>query len=104
MTVPNPERETSTPAIESFIEGYDDGIHRALVAMYLPEAAYDIRNLDDSRTASPGGDPPMQMVGKRIFIEEGATRTVAIEFTLPPEHGGCGHPAVGAGSTGDATW
>lgn len=87
VRVPNPERTVSSPAVESAIDGYDNGIHRSLVAIYLPEAAYDIRSLDLPYSES-GLDPPLQMVGKRIFIEEGETQTVAIEFTLPPYHGG----------------
>jgi hypothetical protein len=86
--VPNPEREQTSPAIESFIEGYDNGIHRALVAVYLPEAAYHVRNLDELPYSEAGADPPMLMVGKRIFIEEGETGTVAIEFSMPAELGG----------------
>jgi hypothetical protein len=87
VRVPNPERTVTSAAVESFIDGYDDGIHRALVAIYLPTAAYDIRSLDLPYSES-GLDPPLTMVGKRIFIEEGDAKTVAIEFTLPPEHAG----------------
>ena len=100
VAVPNPVREETSPAIESFIEGYDDGVHRALVAVYLPEAAYDIRNLDDVPYSEAGEDPPMLMVGKRVFIEQGETVTVALEFTLPPEQGSRPAAAVGAGATG----
>lgn len=87
VRVPNPERSVTSPAIESFKEGYDDGIHRALVAVYLPAAAYDIRSLDLPYSES-GLDPPLNMVGKRIFIAEGDTQTVALEFKLPPQQGG----------------
>lgn len=87
VRVPNPERAVTTPAVESFIEGYDDGIHRALVAVYLPAAAYDVRSLDLPYSEA-GLDPPLQMVGKRVFIEQGEEASVAIEFFLPPYQGG----------------
>ena len=87
VEVPNPVRPGDTPGVESYIEGYDDGVHRALVALYLPEAASDIRSLDLEFTEA-GADPPLWMVAKRIFIDEGETKRVAVEFTLPPEHAG----------------
>jgi hypothetical protein len=52
------------------------------VAVYLPKAAFDVRTLDLSFSEA-GLDPPLWMVGKRIYIEEGATKSVAIEFKLP---------------------
>ncbi|MEQ1786817.1 MAG: DUF4012 domain-containing protein, partial [Acidimicrobiales bacterium] len=87
VRVPNPERAVSSPSIESFKPGYDDGIHRALVAIYLPATAYDIHSLDLPYSES-GLDPPLKMAGTRIFIEEGETGSVAIEFTLPDYQGG----------------
>ena len=87
VRVPNPEREGDTAGVESYKEGYAPGTHRALVAIYLPSAAYDVRSLDLEFSES-GADPPLWMVGKRIFIEEGEEKSVAIEFKLPADHPG----------------
>ncbi|MFL6205859.1 MAG: DUF4012 domain-containing protein [Acidimicrobiales bacterium] len=87
VRIPNPEREGDTSGVESYKDGYKQGIHRALVAVYLPEAAYDIHSLDLDFSET-GSDPPLQMVGKRVFVEEGASRTLAIEFQLPADHPG----------------
>ena len=82
VEVPNPEREGDTEGVESYIPDLKDGIHRALVAVYLPAASFDIETLDLD-FSEVGPDPPLLMVGKRIYIEEGASRSVAIEFKLP---------------------
>lgn len=87
VSIPNPERPGGTSGVESYIPGYAAGVHRALVGIYLPEAAFEIRSLDQELSES-GADGPMWMVGKRVFIEEGDTESVAIEFKLPPEQGG----------------
>jgi hypothetical protein len=87
VRIPNPERKGDTAGVESYKEGYKEGAHRALVAVYLPEDAYDIHSLDLDFSES-GSDPPLQMVGKRVFVDEGASRTLAIEFQLPGDHPG----------------
>jgi hypothetical protein len=87
VRVPNPERSGDTEGVESYKSGYKEGIHRALVAVYLPAAAYEINTLD-LEFSEAGADPPLWMVGKRIFIEEGAEQSVAVEFKLPPAQGG----------------
>src|SRR4029078_12413558 len=87
VRIPNPKREGDTEGVESYKEGYKAGVHRALVAVYLPKAAYAIRSLDLEFSES-GADPPLLMVGKRVFIDEGASRTLAVEFQLPADHPG----------------
>jgi Protein of unknown function (DUF4012) len=87
VRVPNPERSGNTSGVESYKEGYKAGIHRALVALYLPAQAFDIKSLDLDFSEA-GADPPLWMVGKRIYIEEGHDKSVAVEFKLPPEHRG----------------
>src|SRR3546814_6446639 len=67
--IENPERERTSVALESARpeSEYRDGMHRVLLAVYLPEAAYDIRSPDLPVTeAGPDGPPPM--VGQRTFI------------------------------------
>ncbi len=87
VRVPNPTREGDTEGVESYMEGYAPGLHRALVAVYLPQAAFDIRAVDGD-VSEAGADGPTWMVAQRAFIEEGEEVDVAFEFSLPQEHAG----------------
>jgi hypothetical protein len=85
VRIPNPQRSGDTGGVESYKEGYPPGVHRAMVAVYLPAAAYDIRVVG-GEVSEAGPDPPLQMIARRVFIDEGAERYVAFDFTLPPDH------------------
>ena len=87
VAVPNPTREGDTAGVESFKKGFAPGVHRAMVGVYLPRAAFEIRAVGGEVTEA-GADPPMWMVAQRVFIDEGEARDVAFEFSLPPDHGG----------------
>jgi hypothetical protein len=87
VTIPNPTREGDTAGVESYKPDYEPGVHRAMVAVYLPRAAFDIRAVGGEVTEA-GADPPMWMVAQRVFIEEGDERAVTFGFALPPERGG----------------
>jgi hypothetical protein len=84
VRIPNPEREGDTGSVESH---YGNGVHRALVALYLPQAASDIRVVG-REVSEAGADPPLWMVGTRVFVEEGDEEIVAVEFELPIDHPG----------------
>lgn len=85
----NPERDRTSVGIESSRPEpeYRNGMHRVLLAVYLPKAAYDVATLDLPITES-GRDGPMNMVGKRSFVAEGETVNLALEFSLPADHDG----------------
>ncbi len=86
VRIANPERERTSAAVESARPepAYRDGVHRAMVAIYLPEAAFDIYSLD-LPLSEYGLDPPLQMVGRRVFIEEGDEAVLDLAFSLPEE-------------------
>jgi hypothetical protein len=87
VRVPNPERDGDTAGVESYKADFAPGLHRALVGVYLPRAAFDIHAVSGPVTEA-GADGPMWMVAQRVFIEEGEEEDVTFEFSLPPEHGG----------------
>jgi hypothetical protein len=85
VTITNPVPERTSAYIDGFYDGLTNGTHRTMVAVYLPEEAYEIHSLDLPFTEG-GDDPPLQMWAKRFEIPRGETRRVALEFRLPPDH------------------
>jgi hypothetical protein len=86
---PVPPPEQTSPYVEGsgIGRGETNGTHRALVAVYMPGAAFDIRTVDEPFTEQ-GHDPPLIMAGKRITIPQGETVRVAMEFSLPQDYVG----------------
>lgn len=84
---PDPPPEQLSPYVDGSYDGPNNGVHDALVAVYLPQGAYNVRSLDVPFTEQ-GWDPPLYMAGKRIEIERGGSTRVALEFSLPPEYVG----------------
>ena len=72
VEVPNPERD-GRHGRRGVVQrrATTTALHRALVAVYLPEAAVRHPHRSTVEFSEAGADPPMWMVGKRIFIEEG---------------------------------
>jgi hypothetical protein len=85
VTITNPVPERTSAYIDGWYDGLTHGTHRTMVAVYLPEVAYNIRSLD-LPFSELGEDPPLQMFAKRFEIPRGETRRVALEFTLPKKH------------------
>jgi hypothetical protein len=81
---PVPPPDQASPYVDGSYDGPTGGAHRSLVAVYLPEAAYNIRTLDEPYTEA-GIDPPLHMVGNRITIPLGETVRVGFEFSLPKD-------------------
>ena len=81
---PVPPKDQISPYVDGSAGGTTNGAHRALVAVYLPQYAYDIRPLGQP-FSEQGHDPPLQMAGTRIRIPLGETVRVSLEFSLPPE-------------------
>lgn len=80
--VPPPDKTNA------YIEGsfsYDKkGTHSAMVAVYLPKAAYSVRSID-FETSDLGSDPPLQMIATRIQVPRGETVRTGYEFRLPAD-------------------
>jgi hypothetical protein len=83
---PDPPADQISDYIQGDIEGRPqrDGLHRALVAVYMPRAATGVRSLDVPFTEQ-GRDPPLVMAAKRIDVPKGETVRAAMEFSLPPD-------------------
>jgi hypothetical protein len=84
VIINNPEVERTSRQVDGYYQGLTGGDHRALVAVYLPGNAYNVRTLD-LPFSEDGIDPPTYMLGKRVEIPRGETRRVALEFSVPPE-------------------
>jgi hypothetical protein len=84
VTITNPVPERTSPYIDGSYDGLTGGTHRAMVAVYLPEAATAVHSLD-LPFSELGDDPPLQLFAKRLEIPRGETRRVALEFRLPKE-------------------
>ncbi len=86
---PVPPPEQTSAYVRGDIEGRPQraGDHRALVAVYMPRGAYDVRTLDEP-FSEQGHDPPLQMAAKRITVPLGETVRVAMEFSLPKDYFG----------------
>jgi hypothetical protein len=82
VTIENPVPERTSAYVDGFYDGLTNGTHRTMVAVYLPEKAYDVHTLD-SDFSEAGADPPLQMFAKRFEIPRGESRSVALEFSLP---------------------
>ena len=59
------------------------GDHRALVAVYLPGWASQVR-IPGRKIAVVGPDGPSHVIGTRVDIAQGATVTIDVEFSAPP--------------------
>jgi hypothetical protein len=81
---PVPPKDQDSPYVDGSYDGPTGGAHRALVAVYLPKDAYNIRALDQPFTEA-GLDPPLHMAGTRITIPLGQTVRTALEFSLPKD-------------------
>ncbi|HJR26130.1 MAG TPA: DUF4012 domain-containing protein, partial [Acidimicrobiales bacterium] len=81
---PVPPPDQISDYVQGDIEGRPqrNGLHRALVAVYMPRAATGVRSLDVP-FSEQGRDPPLVMAAKRIDVPEGETVRVAMEFSLP---------------------
>jgi hypothetical protein len=84
VVIENPEVERSSPQVDGTYDGLTNGTHRALVAVYLPKQAVNVRALDVP-FSEYGVDPPLNMAGMRVEIPRGTTRRVALEFSLPKD-------------------
>jgi hypothetical protein len=88
ITVTNPRREVTSPAVEGEAYARDNGItvgsHRVLVNAYLPLAAHDITTGDKALDVQ-GRDGPMQVAGVRHLLALGETKVFTIAFTVPAE-------------------
>jgi hypothetical protein len=78
-----------TPADESkYVAGDGSlvpvGDYRALVAVYLPGWATSVR-VPGRSVALVGPDGPSRVIGTRVDIARGATVTLTVQFTAPPE-------------------
>lgn len=83
IAVPNPRRDPTGPFVESAFPFLPGGLHRVLVAVYLPVDAGDIA-VDGAGIKRAGPDSPMQVVLLRYVIDYGDVRWVRVHFTLPP--------------------
>jgi hypothetical protein len=79
--------QNPTPMKESkFVAGdgslVPTGDYRALVAVYLPGWATDVR-VPGRSVALVGADGPSRVIGTRVDIARGRTLTLTVEFTAP---------------------
>lgn len=84
VTVANPQVDKSSPQVDGTYDGLTGGTHRTMVAVYLPQGAYDISSPDRDLTEE-GPDPPLHMAAARFEIPRGETERVSFEFSLPEE-------------------
>jgi hypothetical protein len=84
VEVPNPKVDKTSQQIDGGYYGLQPGEHRAMVAAYLPRAAYNIHT-PDNKYSELGPDPPLHMVAQRIDIPRGESRQVTFEFSLPKD-------------------
>jgi hypothetical protein len=87
VTIENPVPEETSAYIDGSYGDLRNGDHRTMIAIYLPEAAYGVRSLDEVFSET-GEDPPLRMFAKRIVIRRGEERRVSMEFSMPPAHRG----------------
>jgi hypothetical protein len=84
VSITNPEVKKTSQQIDGGYYGLEPGDHRAMVAVYFPQAAYNVRTADN--TYSEGGpDPPLYMAAQRPVIHRGETVRVIYEFSMPKE-------------------
>ena len=84
VSISNPVLKRTSPQVDGTYDHLTNGTHRTMLAVYLPQAAYDIHSLD-TPFSEAGPDPPLQMAAKRYEIPRGDTRLVSLEFSLPKE-------------------
>ncbi len=82
VTIENPEDAPTNEYIDGTHPRYRDGIHRAMVTLYMPGNAYNYRAIDGD-VSELGADPPVQMVAQRVLVEKGQTVRPGFEFDLP---------------------
>jgi hypothetical protein len=58
------------------------GTYRALVTVYLPASAFDLRT-SGGPVLLAGDDGPMRAVGLRVDVPRAGTREVVLRFSLP---------------------
>jgi len=80
--------ENPTPLGESkYVAGdgslVPPGDHRALVALYLPGWATDVK-MSGRSIVLVGPDGPSHVIGTRLDIPRGTTATLEVEFSVPP--------------------
>ncbi|CAN5535694.1 hypothetical protein BH20ACT2_BH20ACT2_13670 [soil metagenome] len=83
VSVPNPERGETSRVIEGGTEYVEPGDHRALLGVYLPQAAYDVASPTRGFTRA-GVDGPMKAAIMRYEVPYDETDVTRIEFSLPP--------------------
>lgn len=84
VAIENPEVEQSSPQVDGTYDGLTGGTHRAMVGVWLPQAAYNIRT-PDREFSEIGPDPPLEMAAARFEIPRGQTERVTFVFSLPED-------------------
>jgi hypothetical protein len=78
----NPKDVDSNAYIDGTNPKYPNGIHRAMVTLFMPDSAYNYRPID-GKLSELGADPPVQMVAQRVLIPKGSTVRPGFEFYVP---------------------
>jgi hypothetical protein len=87
VAIENPEDAPTNAYIDGTHPDYRNGIHRAMVTLFMPASAYNYGAVN-GEVSEAGPDPPVQMVAQRVLIEKGETARVAFEFRMPRDHVG----------------
>jgi hypothetical protein len=87
VSIENPADAPTNDYIDGTHPDYRDGLHRAMVTLYMPGSAYNYRAIG-GEVSEAGEDPPLQMVAQRVLVEKGETARPSFEFYLPDEHVG----------------
>jgi hypothetical protein len=83
IRIENPTPDGESPYVLGDGKLVPPGDHRALVAVYLPGWASDVR-MPGRQIVLVGPDGPSHVIGTRVDIARGAAVTIDVEFSAPP--------------------